>query len=87
MLNFNLGQVSGQLESFPAVILVKGHPVAVELEAAWNPDTLGLVDQMLLPQPGIEPRLLGHAFRILVTTMTERMLTLMRKFLEIFYWE
>lgn len=55
MLIFNLGQVSGRLESIPAVVLVRGHPVPVELEAAWNPDALGLVDQMLLPQPGIGP--------------------------------
>jgi hypothetical protein len=61
--------------------------VPVELEAAWNPDALGLVDQMLLPQPGIGPRLLGHPFRILVTTVTERLLTSMRNFLEIFYLE
>jgi hypothetical protein len=88
VLIFNLShQVSGQLESIAAVILVTGHPVPVELEACWNPDALGLEDKTLLPQPGIEPRFLGHPSRILVTTVTERLLTLMRNVLEIFYLE
>jgi hypothetical protein len=86
VLIFNLGQVSGQLESIAAVVLVRGHPVPVELEAGWNPDVLGLEDKMFLSQPGIGPRFFGHP-RILVTTVTERLLTLMRNVLEIFYLE
>jgi hypothetical protein len=35
VLIFNLGQVSGQLESIAAVVLVRRHPVPVELEAGW----------------------------------------------------
>jgi hypothetical protein len=87
VLIFNLGQVSGQLESIAAVVLVRGHPVPVELEAGWNPDVLGLEDKKFLSQPGIGTRFFGHHSRILVTTVTERLLTLMRNVLEIFYLE
>jgi hypothetical protein len=87
VLIFNLGQVGGQLESIAAVVFVRGHPIPVEFVAGWNPDALGLEDKNLLSQPGIGPRFLGHPSRILVTTRTERLLTLMRNVLEIFYLE
>jgi hypothetical protein len=61
--------------------------VPVELGARWKPDALGLEDKRLLSQPGIGPRFFGHPSRILVTTVTERLLILMRNILEIFYLE
>jgi len=87
VLIFNLGQVSGQLESIAAVVLVRGNPVPVELEGGWNPEVLGLEHKKFLSQPGIGPRFFGHPSRILVTTVTERLLTLMRNVLDIFCLE
>ena len=59
----------------------------VELEAGWNPDTLGLEDKKLLSQPGIGLQFLGYPSRILVTRVTERLLNLTRNVLETFYLE
>lgn len=52
MLIFNLGQVSGQLESIAAVVLVGGHPVPVELEAGWEPRCSWLRRQKVIAPAG-----------------------------------
>jgi hypothetical protein len=68
---------------------VREPTVPIESEAGWNPESVWMDWRRdeLLGLPGIEQSFLAHPSPILVTVVTELLLTLMRNVLEMFYLE